>query len=474
MVNSTFREQLHEMADRMADYLENVEQYPVRPDVSPGEIKNQLPERAPESAETFQQILEDVDRIILPGITHWQHPRFYGYFPANTSEPSVLAEMLTAAIGAQCMSWLTSPAATELEQQMMEWLIDLLKLPPHWQGCIQSTASEATLVSLLTAREQASSWSINKEGFKGNEQFVVYASEQVHSSIDKAVRIAGFGEQNLCKIPVDESYELVPEELLKAVKRDIERGKQPLAVVSVLGTTASTAIDPIPEINKITTAYNLWHHVDAAYAGTAMILPEYQKWTEGLDQVDSFVFNPHKWMGVQFDCSTYFVRDAEALKKTFSINPAYLQTGADEKVNNYRDWGIPLGRRFRALKLWFVLRMLGAEGIRSRIRSHIEFGQELAGWIKSDSRFEMMAPAPLNLVCFRYHPPEIESETQLNELNRRLLERLNQSGKMFLTHAELNGRFVIRWVVGQTHVSEKDITESWKDLIVETEKLNLG
>ena len=455
------------MADRMADYFEQVEQFPVKAQVEPGDILNQLPEAPPDSAESLDQVLLDVDHVIMPGITHWQHPRFYGYFPANVSEPSLLAEMLTSAIGAQCMSWVTSPAAAEMEEKMMQWLIGLLDLPKNWQGCIQSTASEATLVSLITAREQYTDWKINESGFSGDEQFVVYASEQVHSSIDKAMRIAGLGQQNLRKVPVDETYALNPDALENAIRRDQQDGKIPLAVISVLGTTATTAIDPVPEISEIAQTYKLWHHVDAAYAGTAMILPEYRHWNEGLESVDSFVFNPHKWMGVQFDCSAYFVRDAEALKRTFSINPAYLQTGMDDRVNNYRDWGIPLGRRFRALKLWFVLRMYGREGLQQMIRRHIELGQKLAGRVDEHPDFELMAPVPLNLVCFRYRPSGVDDQSKLNELNHRLMEQLNDSGKMFLTHAELEGAFVIRWVTGQMKVTEQDISESWQ-LVKET------
>ncbi len=459
MPDSDFRQQLHQMADRVADYLEQVDQFPVKADVQPGEIKEQLPEQAPERGESLEEIIKDFDRIILPGMTHWQHPRFFGYFPANVSEPSVLAEMLTSAMGAQCMSWITSPAATELEEQMMNWLIKLLGLPKHWQGCIQSTASEATLVSLLTIREKRSGWDINQKGFNGDERFVIYASEQVHSSIDKAVRIAGFGDQNLRKIPVDADFAMNPKALEEAIIDDRDNGLHPLAVVSVLGTTATTAVDPIPEISRVAHEYQLWHHVDAAYAGTALILPEYSHWKEGLESVDSFVFNPHKWMGIQFDCTAYFVRDDEALKRTFSINPSYLQTGLDEEVNNYRDWGIPLGRRFRALKLWFTLRMLGREGIQKRIRYHIEQGQKLVKWIQEQDKLELMAPAPLNLICFRYHPPGITDEEELNRINYNLMEELNNSGEMFLTHAELNGKFVIRWVTGQTWVTENDIDQ---------------
>ena len=467
MSEKTFRDQLHHMADRMADYFENVDQYPVKAQVEPGQIRDLLDTNPPAEAESLDRILQDFDQNILQGITHWQHPRFYGYFPANVSEPSVLAEMLTSVIGAQCMSWVTSPAAAELEEQMMKWLIELLDLPKQWQGCIQSTASEATLVSLLTAREQFTKWKINEQGFSGDEQFVVYASEQVHSSIDKAIRISGLGQQNLRKIPVDESYALDPQALEAAIRQDQQDGKTPLAVISVLGTTATTAIDPIPQISDIARKYNLWHHVDAAYAGTAMILPEYRHWNEGLESVDSFVFNPHKWMGVQFDCSAYFVKDAEALKRTFSINPSYLQTGLDEQVTNFRDWGIPLGRRFRALKLWFVLRMYGREGLQQMIRRHISLGQKLAGWIDEHPGFELMAPVPLNLVCFRCHPSGVDDQSKLNDLNRWLMEQLNDSGKMFLTHAELEGAFVIRWVTGQTKVTEQDISESWQ-LVKET------
>lgn len=453
------------MADRMADYLEQVDQYPVKAKVQPGEIRNKLPDKTPEKGESFKKVLEDFDQHILPGMTHWQHPRFFGYFPANISEPSVLAEMLTSAMGAQCMSWVTSPAATELEEQMMKWLIELLDLPKHWQGCIQSTASEATLVSLLTARENRVGWDINEKGYKGDERFVIYSSEQVHSSIDKAVRIAGFGDQNLRKISVDPDFTMNPQALKESIIEDLDNGRQPLAVVSVLGTTATTAIDPIADISRIAEEFTLWHHVDAAYAGTAMVLQEYSHWSEGLESVDSFVFNPHKWMGVQFDCSAYFVRDAEALKRTFAMNPSYLQSGLDEEVNNYRDWGIPLGRRFRALKLWFTLRMLGREGIQKKIRHHIELGQKLVKWVEEEDSLELMAPAPLNLVCFRYHPPGISDEEELNRINYNLMEELNNSGEMFLTHAELNGKFVIRWVTGQSWISEEDLKQCWAILL---------
>jgi aromatic-L-amino-acid decarboxylase len=461
MTNQEFRKYAHELVDWMADYLENLEQYPVKPPVKPGDIKAKLPHHAPEQGEAFEQIFQDFKDIIVPGMTHWQHPKYFAYFPAMNSEPSILAEMLTATLGAQCMIWLTSPAAEELEERTMEWLRDMLGLPQHFTGVIQDTASTATLVALLTAREVASDFRINQSGWQGDEKYRIYASTQAHSSIDKAVRIAGFGIDNLIKIGVDENYAMIPSQLAQAIRQDIRDGYRPLCVVSCIGTTSSTAIDPVESIATIAKLHGLWHHVDAAYAGSALLLPELRWMSKGLESADSFVFNPHKWMLTNFDCSAYFVRDKMALVNTFSILPEYLKTDADKEVNNYRDWGIQLGRRFRALKLWFVIRSYGIEGLREKIRQHIEWAQWLKMQVEQAPDFELMAPVPLNLVCFRYHPTGVDDEAELESINSTLLQKLNDSGKIFLTQTKLNGTYILRLVGGTNHLTFEDVQEAW-------------
>lgn len=433
----------------------------------PGDIKNQLPGQAPEKGEAFEQQFEDFKQIILPGMTHWQHPGFFAYFPASRSAPSVLAEMLTAAMGAQCMIWYTSPAAEELEERCMEWLRGMLALPEEWTGVIQETASAATLIALLMAREKASGFEVNKKGFYGRKPMRIYASGQVHSSIPKAVKIAGFGEENLVVIPTDEHFALLPEHLEAAIIRDLEAGLQPLAVVAAMGTTSSTAMDPIAPIGRICKKYGLFLHVDAAYAGAALILPEMRWMAEGLEMADSFVFNPHKWLFVNFDCTAFYVKDKDLLQNTFSILPEYLKTPLDKQVNNYRDWGIQLGRRFRALKLWFVLRTYGIEGLQERLREHIRIGQWLKGAVERHPHFELLAPVPLNLVCFRFHPPHLQDESKLNTLNEQLLQKLNESGKILLTQTRLNGKYTLRIVAGQVETRLEDVQAGWA-LVCET------
>ncbi len=460
-----FRREAHRLADWMADYLEGIRVHPVKPRVRPGEILGALPGDPPEEGESFPGIFADFEKIVLPGITHWQHPSFFAYFPANSSPPSVLAEMLTAALGAQCMSWATSPAATELEERVMEWLGKMIGLPGKYSGVIQDTASAATLVSLLTAREKASDLGINERGFTGKERFTLYASTEAHSSIEKAVKIAGFGKESLRKIQVDGKYALVPEELERAVRADLEAGLRPLAVVGTLGTTGSTAMDPIRPMGEICRRYGLWFHVDAAYAGTAMILPEFRHLGDGLEYADTFVFNPHKWMLTNFDCSAYFVRDEEALVRTFEILPEYLKTPEGKRVKNYRDWGIALGRRFRALKLWFVIRSYGVEGIRSILRRHLEIARRLEEEIRARRDFELLAPRTLNLLCFRCHPEGLDDLSRLNALNEDLLQAVNATGKAFLSHTKLRGAYTLRLVTGQTRVTLEDALAAW-DLIV--------
>lgn len=466
MENDEFRKRGHELVEWMADYFEEVEEYPVKPDVQPGEIINQLSDSAPQNSESFGAMFDDFKEIIMPGMTHWQSPSFMGYFPANTSYPSVLAEMLTATLGAQCMSWLTSPAATELEEHMMEWLRELIGLPPSFTGVIEDTASTSTLCALLMAREQITDFGVNDEGFPDDQKFTVYCSSETHSSIEKGVKIAGFGRANLRKVPVDNQYAMHPEELENAIRKDLENGYTPTAVVATIGTTGSTAVDSLEEIGEICSKYEIFLHVDAAYAGTALVLPEKRWMNKGIEHADSFVFNPHKWMFTNFDCSAFYVQDEALLVRTFEITPEYLKTPEDQRVKNYRDWGIPLGRRFRALKLWFVLRSFGVEGLREKIRYHILLAQKLKEEIEEHDHFEILAPVPLNAICFRFHPDYISDERKLDELNEQLLNQIQESGKLFLTHTKLEDKFTIRIVIGNTNVEEHHADQAW-DLIKE-------
>jgi aromatic-L-amino-acid decarboxylase len=456
-----FRSHAHELVDWMADYLEHIEQRPVKPAVAPGDILGKLPSLPPVDPEDFHRIFGDFTEIILPGMTHWQHPSFFAYFPANSSPPSILAEMLTATMGAQCMSWATSPAATELEERVMEWLRGMIGLPDTFTGVIEDTASTATLCALLSARERASAYRINADGFPAGGRFTVYCSTEAHSSIEKGVKIAGLGKSSLRTIPVDATYAMNVDALERAIAADLKEGCTPLCVVAAIGTTGSTAIDPLRPIAEICRKHNLWLHVDAAYAGTALLLPEMRWMIDGIELVDSFVFNPHKWMFTNFDCSAYFVTDQEALVKTFEILPEYLKTAEGTRVRNYRDWGIQLGRRFRALKLWFVIRTYGVSGLQDMVRTHIELARSFAENVQETADFETLAPIPLATVCFRYHPVGIDDESRLNSLNTALMDRLNAGGRLYLTHTKLGGRVALRLVVGQTQVAQRHVAEAW-------------
>jgi len=465
MINvEEFRKHGHEFVDWMADYYNNIDQYPVKSKVIPGDLVNQIPDHAPVKGESISAIFEDFKNIILPGITHWQNPKWFAYFQANASYPSVLAEMLTATLATQCMIWETSPAATELEEKMMVWLREIMGLPEQFEGVIQDTASTATLCAILTAREKASKFSINKKGFQGNENYRIYCSTETHSSIDKAIRIAGLGDVNLIKINVDENLALIPEMLEKAIEKDLRENKVPLCIVATIGTTGTLAIDPLKEMAGISQKYNIWLHVDAAYAGSAMALPEYRWMINGIEHANSYVFNPHKWLFTNFDLSAYYVKDKEALIRTFAIMPEYLKTKVDKKVNNYRDWGIQLGRRFRALKLWFVLRNFGTAEIQNRLRKHIKMIQDISDEIDHNPDFEMMVKNPLNMLCFRFHPHKIQDNETLNTLNQKILNQINDTGETFLTHTKIKDQFVIRLVAGQTYLEKKHLDSVW-DLI---------
>jgi aromatic-L-amino-acid decarboxylase len=459
---NAFRKLGYEFVDWLADYFETVECYPVVSRVKPGEIKAGLPASPPSKAETPEAVFRDFKEKILPGITHWQHPGWFGYFPANNSPASVLAELLSAGLGVQGMVWQTSPAAAELEELVLDWLRQMIGLPPGFSGVIQDTASTATLCALISARERATGFRSNHEGLK--EPLIVYASDQTHSSIEKGVKIAGYGRDNLRLISTDTAYAMVSERLEAAVIEDKKKGLKPACVVATIGTTSSTAIDPLPAIGKICRRYGLWLHVDAAFAGSAAILPEMRWLLQGAEAMDSFVFNPHKWLFTNFDCSAYFVKDPGMLIRTFEIHPEYLKTGVDPHVKNYRDWGIQLGRRFRALKLWFVIRTYGVEGLQSILREHIRLGQLFKGWVEEHDMFELMAPVPLSLVCFRLNDgrnPEV-----LNALNKRLLDNVNSVGRIFLTHTTLRGRYVLRMAIGQRTTQERHVRDAW-DLITE-------
>jgi aromatic-L-amino-acid decarboxylase len=469
MDKETFRRFGHEFIDWVVDYLDSVGEYPVRAQIKPGEILNQLPESAPLMGESMEIIFKDFKEIIFPGITHWQHPSWFAYFPANNSPPSVLAELLTAGMGAQCMIWETSPAAAELEEKVLDWLRRMLSLPEGMNGVIQDTASTTTLIALLTAREKATGFTTNQEGIQ--ENLLIYVSEEAHSSVEKGAKIAGYGKKNIRRIPSDENFAMIPAHLEAAIVEDKKRGLKPTCVVATVGTTSSSGIDPLRPIGEICQTHGLYLHVDAAYAGTAAILPEKKWMLDGVEYVDSFNFNPHKWMLTNFDCSAHFVRDPESLIRTFEIQPEYLKTGVDTLVKNYRDWGIQLGRRFRALKLWFVIRSYGVEGLQKIVREHIRLAELFKEWVEKHELFEIMAPVHLSLVCFRVK--DGRSEEELNILNKELLERINQTGKVLLTQTTLREKFVLRMAIGSRTTEERHVQQAWK-LITSTAEKILG
>jgi aromatic-L-amino-acid decarboxylase len=458
-----FRRAGHEVVDWIADYLRDIERHPVVPDVRPGDIRRRLPATPPAGAEPMDRLFADFRELIVPGMTHWGHPGFFAYFPATTSPPSILAEMLTAGLGAQCMSWQTSPAATELEQVTMDWLRQMIGLPAAFTGVIQDTASTATLVALLTARERATQFTTGVRGLAaGGPPLAVYASRERHSSVDKAVRIAGYGLEQLRLIDVDECYAMRADALRRAIEQDVRDGVRPACIVATLGTTGSTAIDPLPAIADIAVAHGAWLHVDAAYAGSAALLPEQRPRFAGMERADSVLFNPHKWMLVNFDCTAYFVRDVEALLRTFAANPDYLRTAHDAEVVNYRDWGIQLGRRFRALKLWWVIRSYGVEGLQAMIRSHCQWATEFASWVAADERFTLMAPVPFALVCFRLRNRADEPDAEADARTKALLERANATGRAFFSDTMLGGRYTIRMSIGARATERRHVAGTWE------------
>ena len=463
MINQKdFSSESKKIMDWIEQYFEKLESYPVKSKVAPKEIYNSIPATPPQESETLDAILKDMDEKIIPGITHWQHPNFHAYFPANSSVESMFAEFITAAIGAQCMIWETSPAAAELEERVLEWLRDSMGLPGDWEGTIQDSASSASLVAILTAREVSTNFESNLNGVPNNLR--VYCSSQTHSSIEKGVAVSGIGTRNLVKIPVDDQMRLSAKALEKQIEEDLQNGLVPCCVVAAIGTTGTVAVDSLEEIGPLCAKHHIFLHVDAAYAGTALLLPEYRWMIKGIKFADSFVFNAHKWMFTNFDCSAYYVKDASALLKTFEVLPEYLKTKTRGLVNDYRDWGVPLGRRFRALKLWFVIRSFGIKEMQNRLRKHIELNNYFAEAIQSAPNFELVTEPILNFTCFRHVPSgmteeeeEEEEEEELNTLNATLLEQINLEGKVFLSHTKVNGKYSLRMVIGQTYVERRHV-----------------
>jgi len=457
MTPEEFRRHGHAVVDWVADYLDHVERYPVSSKVRPGDVRAQLPARPPSSPEPFEIVLADLDRIVVPALTHWQSPNFFAYFPANVSPPSILGELVSAGLGVNGMLWATSPACTELETHVLDWMVDLLGLPDRFSsassggGVIQDSASSATLCAILAARERASGGTTNRTGTTG--RLVAYATAQAHSSVEKGLRIAGIGSDNLRLVDVDDSYAMDPAALARALECDVADGRVPFLVVATTGTTSSMALDPIPAIGAIARSHGLWLHVDAAMAGVAAIDPALRWLNVGLELADSYCTNPHKWLGVNFDCDTFFVADREALTGALSILPEYLRTAETGQAIDYRDWQVPLGRRFRALKLWFTLRCTGVADLQAMIRRHLALTEELTAWAREDGRFELLAPARLNLVVLALRAGD--------DATRELLARANATGRALFTHTVLGGRYGIRICIGGRTTERRHVQAAW-------------
>ena len=473
-----FRRQGHRLVDWVANYLEQVDQYPVMSPVQPGALRHALPSHAPEQGESFDAILADFERVLVPGVTHWNHPGFFAYFAITGSGPGVLAELLSAALNQQAMLWRTSPAATELEEVALDWLRRLLGLPPDFEGVIYDTASIATMHALIAAREAAVP-QVRELGLAGRPEVPrlrVYGSEQTHSSADKAAMAIGLGHGALRKVQTDGEFRMQPDALRAAIAADRAQGWQPIAVVATIGTTSTTSVDPVPAIADICEAEGLWLHVDAAYAGVTAMLPECRPQFAGCDRADSFVVNPHKWLFTPFDLSAFYSRRMDVVRAAFALTPEYLRTGEAATVKNLMDTGVQLGRRFRALKLWMVLRYFGADGLRARLAEHMRLARLFAGWVDADPDVERLAPVPFSVVCFRLNPAGRRlPEATLEQLNSRVLDAVNRSGEIFISHTKLDGRYALRLAVGNLRTTERHVRRAWelikekgKELRIET------
>ncbi len=462
MTPEEFRKEGHRLIDWIADYRAGVAKRPVMSGVKPGEMRGKLPKSPPQQPEAIDAIFSDLDRLIVPGLSHFQHPRFFGYFPANSDLASVLGDYLSTGLGVIGLSWQSSPALTELEEVMTDWIRQMIGLGDGWRGVIQDTASTSTLVALISAREKLSGYSLARGGLQEEPApLVVYVSGHAHSSVDKAATLAGFGAGNIRHVAVDAEFAMKPDALRAAIEADRAAGLKPCAVVASVGTTTTTAVDPLKAIGPIAKEFGLWLHVDAAMAGSAMILPECRWMFDGIEAADSLILNPHKWLGAAFDCSTYYVQDPEHLIRVMSTNPSYLQTNVDGAVTNYRDWGIPLGRRFRALKLWFLLRSNGVAALQARLRRDIANAQWLAAEVKKTPGWRVLAPVHLQTVCIRHEPAGLSGEA----LDRHTLawaDAINQSGGAYVTPATLDGRWMVRVSIGAMPTEREDVAALWQ------------
>ncbi len=488
MPSEEFRAAAHKLVDWVADYLEYTERYPVLAQTTPGALRRQLPLQAPAEAEPLDAILEDFNKLVIPGVTHWNHPGFFAYFAITASGPGILGEWLSGALNVNSMVWKTCPAASELEEVVLGWLREMLGLPPSFMGVVMDTASVSSLCALAAAREALPELSVRERGLAGRPEVPrlrAYTSEQANSSIDKAAIVLGLGLEGLRKIPVDAEFRLRPDALASAIREDKRAGWRPFAVVPTVGTTSTTSVDPVSAIGDICEEHKLWLHVDAAYAGPAAILPE-QRWAlAGCERADSLVLNPHKWLFTPFDFSAFYCRHPEVLRATFSLAPEYLRTPEDPEARNYTDYGIQLGRRFRALKLWFILRYFGQRGIQERLRQHIAWAERLARQIDQHPDFERLAPAPFSVVCFRVRPHGLAQrlerahadersavEKYLDELNEALLEAVNATGEAYLSHTKLNGRYTLRVAIGNLRTTPRHVGRAWELLQVHAARLD--
>lgn len=465
-----FRKYGHQLIDWIADYRAHVQDLPVRSRVEPGAVRAQLPAAPPQKPEPFEGIFSDLEQIIVPGLSHFQHPSFFGYFPSNGDLSSVLGDYLSTGLGALGLSWQSSPALTEVEELVTDWMRQMIGLSEAWSGVIQDTASTCTLVALMCAREKKSNYSLARGGLQGEAYpLIVYVSKHSHSSVEKAALLAGFGRNNLHFVETDEKYAMKPDALAAAIQADLERGLVPCAVVATTGTTTTTALDPVGAIADIARKHDLWLHVDSALAGSAMILPECRWMWKGIEGADSLVLNPHKWLGTAFDCSLYYVRDPQHLIRVMSTNPSYLQSAVDSQVKNLRDWGIPLGRRFRALKLWCLIREQGVEGLQARLRRDIANSQWLAEQVRSTPGWCVLAPVPLQTVCVRHEPPGLEGEA-LDKHTLAWTERVNNSGGAYLTPAILDGRWMVRVSIGSLTTERRHVESLWELMQLEARR----
>jgi aromatic-L-amino-acid decarboxylase len=461
MTPDEFREYGHRLIDWIADYRATLASRPVIAQTGPGDVKAKLSPHPPPSPGPFDTVLADLDALIVPGLTHWQHPRFFGYFPSNATLSSVLGDMLSTGLGVLGLNWQASPALTELEEVVTDWMRQMLGLSDEWSGVIQDTASTGSLLALLCARERATNFSLARGGLQSEPRpLIVYTSAQSHSSVEKAALLAGFGRANVRVVPHDPAFAMRPDALAEQVVADASAGLVPCAVVATTGTTASTALDPVGPIAEVAGRHNLWLHVDAAMAGSAMVLPECRWMWDGVERADSLVVNPHKWLGAVFDCSLYYVRDPEHLVRVMSTSPSYLRTAADGRVRNYRDWGIALGRRFRALKLWCLIRSEGVSGLQARLRRDLANARWLADQVSSTPNWRVVAPVPLQTVCVVHEPPGLSVE-ELDAHTRAWAERVNRSGAAYLTPAVLAGRWMVRVSVGAETTERRDVEAVW-------------